>query len=102
MIENVIFLDDDTEESVVACTLDADLPQNTNGNDKGIIIVDIRRIWKEVRTKIVPMPCKGDLDFLCNCCVTVAHLRPWTNERIPVIPRNMYDRDTNESQKMFT
>ena len=68
------FQDDDAEESVVACTHEADLPQNTNGNDEVIIIVDIRRIQKKVREKIVPMPCKGDLDFLGNCCVTVAHL----------------------------
>ena len=42
MIENVIFQDDDAEESVVACALEADLLQNTNGNDEVIIIVHIR------------------------------------------------------------
>ena len=70
MIKNVIFQDDDTEESVVAFTLEADLL--TNGNDAVIIIVDIRRVQKKVRTKIVPMPSKGDLDFPCNCSVTMA------------------------------
>ena len=64
MIGNVISQDDDTEEFVVTCTLEADLLQNTDGNDEVIIIVDIRRIQKKVRTKIVPMPWKGDLDFL--------------------------------------
>ena len=44
MIENVIFQDDDAEESVVACTLEADLLQNTSGNDEVIIIVGIRLI----------------------------------------------------------
>ena len=48
--------DDDAEGSVVACTLEADLLQNTNGNDEVIIIDDIRRIQKKVRTKIVPVP----------------------------------------------
>ena len=60
----------------MACTLESDLSQNTNGNDEVIINVDIRRIRKKVRKKIVPMSCKGDLDFLCNCSVTVEHLRP--------------------------
>ena len=35
---------DDAKKSVVACTLEADLLQSTNGNDKVIVIVDIRRI----------------------------------------------------------
>ena len=96
MIENIIFQDDDTEESVVACTLDADLVQNTNGDDEVIIVVDIRRIHKKVRTKIVLMSCKGDLDFLCNCSVTVAHLRPQTHERFPGTPQNLDNLDTNE------
>ena len=83
MTENVIFLyipfqDDDTVESVVACTLEADLLQNTTGNDEVIIIVDIRRIRK-VATKLVPMSYKGDLDFLCDCSVTSEHLSPWTH-----------------------
>ena len=60
----------------MACALEADLLLNTNGHDEVIIIVDIRRIQKKVRTKIVPMPSKGDLDFLCDCSVAVAHLRP--------------------------
>ena len=53
--------------------------QNTNGNNEAIIIVDILRIQKEVRTKIVPMSCKRDLDFLCDCSLTSEHLRPWTH-----------------------
>ena len=60
MIENVIFQDDDTEQSVVACTLEADLLQNTNGNDEVTIIGDIRRIQKKVRTKIVGAPASLD------------------------------------------
>ena len=82
----------------MACTLDADLLQILNGNDEVIIIVDIRRIWKMVRTKIVPMSCKGDLD-----------LRPETHERILGTPQNLDDRTrTNlqtflvRSQKTFT
>ena len=51
MIENVSFQDDDTEESVVACTLEADLLQNTHGNDEVIIIVDVRRIHKKVELR---------------------------------------------------
>ena len=62
MIENAVFQDDDTEESVVTCTLEADLLQNANGKDEVTITVDIRRIQKKLRTKIVPMPCKGDLN----------------------------------------
>ena len=96
MIENVSFQDDDTEESVVACTLEADLIQNNSGNDEAIIIVDMRRIWKKVRTKIVSMSCKGDLDFLWHRSVISEHLRSWTHERIPGIHRNLDDRDTNE------
>ena len=90
------FQDDDTERLVVVCTLEADPLQNTNGTNEVIIIVDIRRIQKKVRTKIVPMSCKGDFDFLCICSVTSEHLRPWTHERIPGIPRNLDDLDTNE------
>ena len=73
-------------------TLEADLLRNTNGNDEVIIIVDIRRIQKKVRMKIVPIPSKGDLYFRSDCSVTVAHLRPRTHERIPGIPRNLDDR----------
>ena len=59
MIENVIFphipfQDDDTEESVVAKTLDSDLLHKTNANDEVIIIVDTRRILKKVRTQLFP------------------------------------------------
>ena len=72
----------------LACTLETDLLQNTNGNDEVIIIVDIRRIQKKkARPKIVPMPSKGDLDFLCDCSVAVAHLHPWTHVSI-LGPRN--------------
>ena len=51
----------------LACRLEVGLLRNTN---EVIIIVDIGRVQKKVRTKIVPVPCKGDLDFLQNCSVT--------------------------------
>ena len=52
MIENVIFQDDDTEESVATRAPEADLLQNTNGNDEVIIIVDIRRIRRRSERKL--------------------------------------------------
>ena len=69
IFQNIPFQDDDTERPVVVCTPEADPLQKTNGNDEVIIILEIRRIQKKVRTKIVPMPCKGDLDFLCKCSI---------------------------------
>ena len=42
------------------------------------------------------MLCKGDLDFLCNFPVAPEHQRAWTLERIPGIPRNLGDLETNE------
>ena len=38
----------------LTCALEADLLQNTNGNDEVIIIVEIRRIRKNVCTGCAP------------------------------------------------
>ena len=38
----------------MACTLEADLPQNTNGNDEVVVIVDIRRIRKKPERNLFP------------------------------------------------
>ena len=43
----------------MACTLEEDLLQKIKGNDEAIIVVDIRRIRKKVRTKIIPCRAKG-------------------------------------------
>ena len=61
-----------------------------------IIIVDTRPIQRGSERNIVPMLCKGDPDFLCYCSATSEHLRPWTQERILGIARNLDDPDTDE------
>ena len=42
------------------------------------------------------MLCKLDLDFFSNCPVTLEHLRLWTHERTPGIPRILDDLETIE------
>ena len=71
---------DDVERPVEMCSLETDLLQNGNGNDKGIIIADTRHIQRWSERKVDPMSCKGDLTFFCNCPVTLGSSRPWTHE----------------------
>ena len=70
--------------------------QNATGNDEVTIIADTRYIQSRSKRKIVPMLCKLDLDFFSNCPVTLEHLRLWTHERTPGIPRNLDDLETIE------
>ena len=90
------FQGDDTERPVEMCSLETYTLQNANGNDEVIIIADTRHIQRRSERKIVPMLCKGDLDFFCNCLVTPAHLRPWTHESTFGISRNLDYLETNE------
>ena len=66
------------------------------GCDEVIIIADTRHIQRRSERRIVPMLCKGDLDFLCNCSVALEHLRRLIHERTPGIPRILDDFKTNE------
>ena len=58
------FQDDDTERPVETCSL-----ETSNGNDEAFVIADTRHIKRRSERKIVPMLCKGDLDFflLLSC-----------------------------------
>ena len=94
---NVIFLHIPFQDGPVQmCSLETYRLQNANGNDEVIIIADTRHIQRRSERNIVPMLCKGDLDFFCNFLVTPEHLRLWTHERIPGIQRNLDDLETIE------
>ena len=64
------FQDDDTERRVEMCSLETYLSHNANRNDEVIIVAGARHIQRGSERKIVPMLCKGDLDFFSNCPVT--------------------------------